>query len=72
MVCNSTYVNMVSSCPLRPQTVSSRVLYSTKESSPYDVAVVQLQEPLTHVLVPRFTTSFLPGELKELVYKSAR
>ncbi|KAF5910181.1 peroxisomal leader peptide-processing protease [Clarias magur] len=46
----------------RPQTVRSRVLYSTKESSPYDIAIVQLQEPFSNVTVPQLCTSFLPGE----------
>ncbi|KAK2852646.1 hypothetical protein Q7C36_007847 [Tachysurus vachellii] len=46
----------------RAQTVSSTVLYSTKETSPYDVAIVQLQESFPHVTVPQITTVFLPGE----------
>ncbi|KAB5581707.1 hypothetical protein PHYPO_G00178820 [Pangasianodon hypophthalmus] len=56
------FVKVTISTSQRPQTVSSRVLYSTKQSSPYDIAVVQLQEPFSHVLVPQLTTSFLPGE----------
>ncbi|KAG7334049.1 hypothetical protein KOW79_002456 [Hemibagrus wyckioides] len=46
----------------RAQTVSSTVLYSTKETSPYDVAIVQLHESFSHVMVPQITTGFLPGE----------
>ncbi|XP_046727151.1 peroxisomal leader peptide-processing protease [Silurus meridionalis] len=46
----------------RSQTVSSRVLFSTKITSPYDIAVVQLQEPFPHVIVPQITTKFVPGE----------
>lgn len=40
------------------------MLYATKESSPYDLAVVQLQEPLSHVMVPQLTTIFLPGKIR--------
>ncbi|TSK22753.1 Peroxisomal leader peptide-processing protease [Bagarius yarrelli] len=46
----------------RSQTVNSKVLYSTKNSSPYDIAVVQLQKPLSHVTVPQISTTFMPGE----------
>ncbi|KAK6293778.1 hypothetical protein J4Q44_G00361040 [Coregonus suidteri] len=38
------------------------VLYSTKPSSPYDVAVVQLRHPPPEVVVSRLATSFTPGE----------
>lgn len=44
--------------------MSSTVLYSTKETSPYDVAFVQLQESFPHVMVPQMTTGFLPGKIK--------
>lgn len=43
------------------------MLFSTKVSSPYDIAVVQLQEPFTHATVPKLTSSFLPGKIQELV-----
>lgn len=40
----------------------SDVLYSTKASSPYDVAVVQLRHLPPEVVVSRLATSFTPGE----------
>ncbi|KAL7889972.1 hypothetical protein AOLI_G00022300 [Acnodon oligacanthus] len=43
-------------------TVTGRVLYSSKTSSPYDVAVVQLQEPYSDVVVPKLATSYHLGE----------
>ncbi|XP_072534137.1 peroxisomal leader peptide-processing protease isoform X2 [Salminus brasiliensis] len=45
----------------RLRTVSGRVLYSSKTSSPYDVAVVELQEPLSDVVSPQLGTRFIPG-----------
>nr|XP_046213763.1 peroxisomal leader peptide-processing protease [Oncorhynchus gorbuscha] len=42
--------------------VVSDVLYSTKASSPYDVAVVQLRHLPPEVVVSRLATSFTPGE----------
>ncbi|XP_066535515.1 peroxisomal leader peptide-processing protease [Hoplias malabaricus] len=42
--------------------VSGRVLYSSKASSPYDVAVVQLQEPFLDVVAPQLSTNFQTGE----------
>lgn len=39
----------------------SDVLYSTKASSPYDVAVVQLRHLPPEVVVSRLATSFTPG-----------
>ncbi|XP_051772221.1 peroxisomal leader peptide-processing protease isoform X2 [Ctenopharyngodon idella] len=42
--------------------VSGKVLYSTAPSSPYDIAVVELQESLTDSIKPQFTTYFHPGE----------
>ncbi|XP_030628695.1 peroxisomal leader peptide-processing protease [Chanos chanos] len=46
----------------RSQVASGQVLYSTKESSPYDIALVQFQEPLSDVTIPEFATFFSPGE----------
>ncbi|XP_017579006.1 peroxisomal leader peptide-processing protease [Pygocentrus nattereri] len=43
-------------------TVTGRVLYSSKTSSPYDVAVVELQEPYSDVVVPQLATSYHLGE----------
>lgn len=37
------------------------VLFSTKESSPYDLAVVQLRDSLSEVSVPQMAQSFHPG-----------
>ncbi|XP_067241415.1 peroxisomal leader peptide-processing protease isoform X1 [Chanodichthys erythropterus] len=42
--------------------VSGKVLYSAVPSSPYDIAVVELQESLTDLIKPQFTTYFHPGE----------
>ncbi|KAI7805444.1 peroxisomal leader peptide-processing protease [Triplophysa rosa] len=46
----------------RFHTVSGEVLYSSAPSSPYDIAVVKLQEPVLNLLTPRFATHFNPGE----------
>ncbi|XP_007249568.3 peroxisomal leader peptide-processing protease [Astyanax mexicanus] len=43
-------------------TLKGRVLFSTKASSPYDIAVVELQEPFADVVVPQLATRFQPGE----------
>lgn len=43
-------------------TVSAKVLYSSAAASPYDIAVVKLQEPLLNLVTPRFATHFHPGE----------
>lgn len=43
------------------------VLFSTKESSPYDLAVVQLKESFPGASVPQMATSFHPGFVKFLV-----
>uniref|UniRef100_A0A4W5KAD9 Peroxisomal leader peptide-processing protease n=1 Tax=Hucho hucho TaxID=62062 RepID=A0A4W5KAD9_9TELE len=45
-----------------PMTGTIDVLYSTKASSPYDVAVVQLRHLPPEVVVSRLATSFTPGE----------
>lgn len=37
------------------------VLFSTNESSPYDLAVVRLRESIEGALVPQMATSFHPG-----------
>uniref|UniRef100_A0A9J7ZJ35 Peroxisomal leader peptide-processing protease n=1 Tax=Cyprinus carpio carpio TaxID=630221 RepID=A0A9J7ZJ35_CYPCA len=42
--------------------VSGKVLYSSAPSSPYDIAVVELQEPLADSVKTQFTTYFHPGE----------
>ncbi|XP_053731605.1 peroxisomal leader peptide-processing protease [Synchiropus splendidus] len=46
----------------RVLTVPGDVLFSTNATSPYDVAVVQLREPVPEALVPRMAESFSPGE----------
>ncbi|XP_026871579.2 peroxisomal leader peptide-processing protease [Electrophorus electricus] len=46
----------------RYRTWSGRVLYTSKVSSPYDLAVVQLEEPVLDVVAPRLATSFHSGE----------
>ncbi|XP_016378158.1 peroxisomal leader peptide-processing protease isoform X2 [Sinocyclocheilus rhinocerous] len=46
----------------RFHTVSGKVLYSSVPSSPYDIAVVELQEPLANSVNTPFTTYFHPGE----------
>ncbi|XP_034754495.1 peroxisomal leader peptide-processing protease isoform X2 [Etheostoma cragini] len=38
------------------------VLFSTKASSPYDLALVQLRESATDAVVPRMVQSYNPGE----------
>nr|XP_057915260.1 peroxisomal leader peptide-processing protease [Doryrhamphus excisus] len=38
------------------------VIFSTKASSSYDVAVVQLREPIPDAIVPRMAQKFQPGE----------
>ncbi|KAG1950483.1 GTP-binding protein SAR1a [Pimephales promelas] len=42
--------------------VSGKVLYSSAPSSPYDIALVELQESLADSVKPQFTTYFHPGE----------
>lgn len=37
------------------------VLFSTNESSPYDLAVVRLRESIAGALVPQMAKSFHPG-----------
>ncbi|KAI2657880.1 Peroxisomal leader peptide-processing protease [Labeo rohita] len=46
----------------RFRTVYGKVLYSSAPSSPYDIAVVELQEPLADSVKTQFTTYFHPGE----------
>ncbi|XP_067093205.1 peroxisomal leader peptide-processing protease isoform X2 [Osmerus mordax] len=41
--------------------VMGDVLYSTKDSSPYDVAIVQLRDPTVEAVMPRLATSFQLG-----------
>ncbi|XP_061600966.1 peroxisomal leader peptide-processing protease [Cololabis saira] len=38
------------------------VLFSTKESAPYDLAFVQLRVPVPEAVLPRMAQSFKPGE----------
>lgn len=55
------------------------VLFSTKESSPYDLAVVQLRDSLSEASVPQMAQSFHPGlvtfllngDIRTTVIKSA-
>ncbi|XP_046885156.1 peroxisomal leader peptide-processing protease [Hypomesus transpacificus] len=42
--------------------VMGDVLYSTKDSSPYDVAIVQLRDPTPEAVMPHLATSFQLGE----------
>ncbi|MBN3302760.1 TYSD1 protease, partial [Amia calva] len=42
--------------------VVGEVIYSTKESSPFDVAVVLLKEQFPNIVVPALANSFKPGE----------
>lgn len=42
--------------------MSGKVLYSSAPSSPYDIAVVELQEPLMNIVTPRLARHFYPGE----------
>ncbi|XP_052429083.1 peroxisomal leader peptide-processing protease [Carassius gibelio] len=42
--------------------VSGKVLYSSAPSSPYDIAVMELQEPLAASVKTQFTTYLHPGE----------
>jgi len=46
---------------LRFHAVSGKVLYSSAPSSPYDIALVELQESLADSVKPQFTTYFHPG-----------
>ncbi|XP_056616786.1 peroxisomal leader peptide-processing protease isoform X2 [Triplophysa dalaica] len=46
----------------RFHTVSGKVLFSSAPSSPYDIAVVKLQEPVLNLQTPGFATHFHPGE----------
>lgn len=43
------------------------VLFSTNDSSPYDLAVVQLRESFAGASVPQMATSFTPGFVTFLV-----
>lgn len=45
----------------RVAAVVGDVLFSTKESSPYDLAVVQLRDSLSEASVPQMAQSFHPG-----------
>ncbi|XP_076830470.1 peroxisomal leader peptide-processing protease [Brachyhypopomus gauderio] len=46
----------------RHHTLSGRVLYTSKTSSPYDLAVVQLDKPVSDAVTPQLASSFHSGE----------
>ncbi|XP_042358410.1 peroxisomal leader peptide-processing protease [Plectropomus leopardus] len=46
----------------RVHDVVGEVLFSTKASSPYDLALVQLRDSTTKAVVPRMAQSYNPGE----------
>ncbi|KAF3842034.1 hypothetical protein F7725_023985 [Dissostichus mawsoni] len=46
----------------RVHDVIGDVLFSTKASSPYDLALVQMRDPATGAVVPRMAQSYNPGE----------
>ncbi|KAJ8356509.1 hypothetical protein SKAU_G00193030 [Synaphobranchus kaupii] len=46
----------------RSLAVTGEVLYSSKATSPYDVAVVILKEELPDIVVPTLASTFTPGE----------
>lgn len=46
----------------RVRDIEGEVLFSTESSSPYDLALVQLRDPVTDAVVPRMAQSFIPGE----------
>lgn len=39
------------------------VLFASKVTAPFDVAIVWLQEPLLDIIVPKLASSFKPGRL---------
>lgn len=41
--------------------IKGDVLFSTKASSPYDLALVQLRDSVTEAVVPKMAQSFNPG-----------
>lgn len=43
------------------------VLFSTKASSPYDLALVQLRESIPEAVVPQMAQSFNPGLISLLL-----
>lgn len=50
-------------CPFhRVHDIVGDVLFSTKASSPYDLALVQLSDSTTEAVVPRMAQSFNPGD----------
>ncbi|NWI67620.1 TYSD1 protease, partial [Todus mexicanus] len=50
-------------CPGRATTIfKGRVVFTTEESSPFDVAVVQLEESIPGFLPPCLADTFLPGK----------
>uniref|UniRef100_A0A8C2Q1F5 Peroxisomal leader peptide-processing protease n=1 Tax=Cyprinus carpio TaxID=7962 RepID=A0A8C2Q1F5_CYPCA len=52
----------------RFHTVSGKVLYSSVPSSPFDIAVVELQEPLANSVNTQFTTYFRPGNVLQTCF----
>ncbi|XP_008277037.1 peroxisomal leader peptide-processing protease [Stegastes partitus] len=46
----------------RVHNIVGDVLFSTKASSPYDLALVQLRDPIPEAAVPRMSQTFTPGE----------
>lgn len=46
----------------RVRNIIGDVLFSTKVSSPYDLALVQLRDPVPEAVVPRMSQIFTPGE----------
>lgn len=61
LLCNHHVIDNVYTFHPRFHAVSGKVLYSSAPSSPYDIAVVELQESLTDSIKPQFTTYFHPG-----------
>lgn len=51
----------------RVRDVVGDVLFSTKASSPYDLALVQLRDSATEAVVPRMAQSYNPGLISVLL-----
>ncbi|NXP46248.1 TYSD1 protease, partial [Heliornis fulica] len=75
--CYLTHVSLAPTCPLcqpcsevtppapHPRAATAlggRVVFATEESSPFDVAAVELEEPVPGFVAPRPADTFLPGE----------
>lgn len=50
----------------RVHDVIGDVLFSTKASSPYDLALVQMRDPATGAVVPTMAQSYNPGKICDL------